>query len=184
MIGVLGLQGDFAAHGAALSRLGAVWRVVKRAEHLDGLAGLVVPGGESTTMIRLLDSSSLWEPVRAFAGSRGFLLGTCAGMILAAREVRSPAQRSLGLIDITVERSGLDYKIHFRDSGPGFPDAIKQRIFEPFNSSKETKGAGLGLYISYHIVKKHGGSMCLDETAQSGAQMVITLPRRGGMENA
>jgi len=96
----------------------------------------------------------------------------------------SEAMGGKGEIDIAVERSGHDYKIHFRDSGPGFPDANKQRIFEPFNSSKETKGAGLGLYISYHIVKKHGGSMRLDETAASGAHMVISLPRRGGMENA
>ena len=120
-----------AAHGAALSRLGAVWRVVKRAEHLDGLAGLVVPGGESTTLIRLLDSSSLWEPVRAFAGSRGFLLGTCAGMILAAREVRSPAQRSLGLIDITVERNSYGRQIDsFEAYGQFHPPEAPPRPLE------------------------------------------------------
>ena len=76
------------------------------------------------------------------------------------------------------------YEIHFRDQGPGFPDAIKKRIFEPFNSSKDAKGAGLGLYISYHIIKRHGGNMILDEACRPGAHLIVTLPRRGGMEHA
>ena len=79
---------------------------------------------------------------------------------------------------LTPNRPAMATRIHFKDSGPGFPAEIKKRIFEPFNSSKETKGAGLGLYISYHIVKRHGGSMILDETCRSGAHLIVTLPRR------
>ena len=94
------------------------------------------------------------------------------------------AMNGRGEIAIESERRGAAYEIHFRDSGPGFPAAVKKRIFEPFNSSKETKGAGLGLYISYHIIKRHGGSMTLEETRQSGAHLIVTLPRRGGTENA
>jgi len=94
------------------------------------------------------------------------------------------AMNGRGEIAIESERRGAAYEIHFRDSGPGFPAAVKKRIFEPFNSSKETKGAGLGLYISYHIIKRHGGSMTLEETGQSGAHLIVTLPRRGGTENA
>ncbi|MBU4267462.1 MAG: HAMP domain-containing protein [Acidobacteria bacterium] len=96
----------------------------------------------------------------------------------------SEAMNGRGEIAIKTERRGAAYEIHFRDSGPGFPVAVKRRIFEPFNSSKETKGAGLGLYISYHIITRHGGSMTMDETCQSGAHLIVTLPRRGGTENA
>lgn len=96
----------------------------------------------------------------------------------------SEAMNGRGEIAIEAERTGDAYEIHFRDSGPGFPVAVKKRIFEPFNSSKETKGAGLGLYISYHIVKRHGGSMILNETCRSGAHLIVTMPRRGRRENA
>jgi pyridoxal 5'-phosphate synthase pdxT subunit len=111
VIGVLGLQGDFAAHGRVLTGLGADWRIVKKPDQLGGLAGLIVPGGESTTLIKLMDSFSFWEPLRAFAASGGGVLGTCAGMIIAARQVRNPPQRSLGLIDITVERNSYGRQI-------------------------------------------------------------------------
>lgn len=95
----------------------------------------------------------------------------------------SEAMNGRGEIAISTDRSGEVYDIHFRDAGPGFSAAVKKRIFEPFNSSKETKGAGLGLYISYHIVKRHGGSMLMDETGLSGAHLIVTLPRRRGPEN-
>jgi signal transduction histidine kinase len=91
----------------------------------------------------------------------------------------SEAMDGLGQVAIHVERREDAYDIHFQDMGPGFPAAIKKRIFEPFNSSKENKGAGLGLYISYHIIKRHGGSMMLDETGLHGAHLVVTLPRQG-----
>lgn len=96
----------------------------------------------------------------------------------------SEAMNGRGEIAIATEWTGDAYEIHFRDSGPGFPAVVKKRIFEPFNSSKETKGAGLGLYISYHIIKRHGGSIILDETYQSGAHLIVTIPQRGEMENA
>ena len=83
----------------------------------------------------------------------------------------SEAMAGGGEVVIDVERKGDGYAIHFRDQGPGFPVAIKKKIFEPFNSSKDAKGAGLGLYISYHIIKRHGGAMTLDETG--------ALPRGG-----
>jgi len=95
----------------------------------------------------------------------------------------SEAMAGAGEITINVGRHDGGYDIHFRDQGPGFPAAIRKRIFEPFNSSKEQKGAGLGLYISYHIIKRHGGSMMLDEAHPPGARLVVTLPRQGGMTN-
>jgi len=96
----------------------------------------------------------------------------------------SEAMDGGGEVVIATERKGDSYEIHFRDSGPGFPEAVRKRIFEPFNTSKDTKGAGLGLYISYHIIKRHGGSMFLDEASPSGSHLVITLPQREGAENA
>lgn len=104
-IGVLGLQGDFEAHGRALGALGAEVHVVKKVEQLDRVAGLVIPGGESTTLIKLMDLYGFWEPLRTFAETGKVILGTCAGMILLAREVTNPPQRCLGLIDVTVERN-------------------------------------------------------------------------------
>ncbi|MBN2347154.1 MAG: HAMP domain-containing protein [Candidatus Aminicenantes bacterium] len=92
----------------------------------------------------------------------------------------SEAMGGGGQIHIEVERTGDNYAIHFRDTGPGFPALIQQRIFEPFNTSKEEKGAGLGLYISYHIIKRHGGAMTLEEGPGPGAHLVITLPQRRG----
>jgi signal transduction histidine kinase len=95
----------------------------------------------------------------------------------------SEAMNGRGEVTIEVTSAGDAYEIHFRDAGPGFPAGIKKRIFEPFNSSKGTKGAGLGLYISYHIVKRHGGSMTLDETCRLGAHLIVKLPQRGVPEN-
>ena len=100
----------------------------------------------------------------------------------------SEAMAGGGEVVIDVERTNDGYAIHFRDQGPGFPAAIKKKIFEPFNSSKDAKGAGLGLYISYHIIKRHGGAMTLAETGafahdgtafMAGAHLVVTLPRQG-----
>lgn len=105
-IGVLALQGDYAAHARALRAAGAGDAPeVRLPADLLGLAGLVLPGGESTTLLRLLASSGLDRAVPAFHARGGALLGTCAGAILLAREVTGPAQPSLGLLDATVERN-------------------------------------------------------------------------------
>lgn len=103
-IGVLSLQGDFAAHGRALTRLGAEVVYVREAAQLTGLSGVILPGGESTTMLKLLDEEKLFDPLVDFAASRP-LFGTCAGTILMAREVSHPHQRSMNLLDIAVERN-------------------------------------------------------------------------------
>jgi len=103
-IGVLALQGDFAAHAHALRGAGALPVEVRVPADLDGCAGLVLPGGESTTLLKLLEPHGLLEAVPAFHRDGGALLGTCAGAILLARRV-SPSQRSFALIDVAVERN-------------------------------------------------------------------------------
>ncbi len=103
-IGVLAIQGDFEAHAAALQQAGATTRFIRDAEGLADLDGLVIPGGESTTMLKFLDRGGLFDALREFVQSKP-VFGTCAGTILLAREVRNPAQRSLGVINIVVERN-------------------------------------------------------------------------------
>ena len=111
-IGVLALQGGFAAHLRALSDLGHQAIEVRAAEQFAALDGLVLPGGESTTQLKLLARHGLDEPLDEFARSGKPLLCTCAGLILAAREVRSPSQRSFGWLDVAVQRNAFGPQIH------------------------------------------------------------------------
>lgn len=102
--GVLALQGDFAAHAAAFADLGAPVREVRRVAQLEGLAGLVLPGGESTTLLNLMRDEPWFEAVGALHASGAVVAGTCAGAILLSREVR-PRQPSLALLDAVIERN-------------------------------------------------------------------------------
>jgi pyridoxal 5'-phosphate synthase pdxT subunit len=112
-VGVLALQGDFAAHGAALARAGAEPVLVREAKQLGGVDGLVIPGGESTTMLKLLRYDHLMEPLAEFGRSKP-IFGTCAGAILIANEVSNPAQESLCLMDIGVERNAYGRQVDSR----------------------------------------------------------------------
>ena len=109
-IGVLAIQGDYAAHAEALAEAGADPHEVRKPEHLAGLDGLILPGGESTTVLRFLEKLKFFEVLRDFCVNHP-VFGTCAGAILLAREVRSPAQRSLGLLDAIVERNAYGRQI-------------------------------------------------------------------------
>ncbi|GAC1558537.1 MAG: pyridoxal 5'-phosphate synthase glutaminase subunit PdxT [Vulcanimicrobiaceae bacterium] len=106
-IGVLALQGDVDEHVAALHSLGIPTVAVKTREQLDIIDGLIVPGGESTTVIRLLDRFELADPLVARVRGGLPLWGTCMGMIVAARDVAGLEQKTLGLIDITVRRNAF-----------------------------------------------------------------------------
>ncbi len=102
--GVLALQGDFAAHAASFGALGAAVREVRRVAELQGLAGLMIPGGESTTLLNLMRDEPWFEGIRRLHDAGGVLAGTCAGAILLSREVR-PRQSSLALLGALVERN-------------------------------------------------------------------------------
>ena len=104
-IGVLALQGDFDLHRKALDRLSLESVEVRLPRQLDQVDGLIMPGGESTTLLKLLDEWDFVPALEKFHAAGKPLLGTCAGLILLAREVENPKQASLGLIDITVERN-------------------------------------------------------------------------------
>lgn len=103
-VGVLALQGDFEAHRRAVERAGAEAVLVRTERELEAVDGLIIPGGESTTMLKLLRDERLFELLREF-GRRRPIFGTCAGAILLAREVSHPEQESLELMDIAVERN-------------------------------------------------------------------------------
>ena len=111
IVGVLAIQGDFAAHARALQRLGLEALEVRTSVDLDTTEGLIIPGGESTTILKFIEGESLAESIVAFARKGGPIFGTCAGAILLAREVYNPAQASLGLIDIGVERNGYGRQV-------------------------------------------------------------------------
>ena len=112
-IGVLALQGDFEKHEKALQRAGAEPIQVRSAADLDRVDGLIIPGGESTTMLKLIEEEKLLEPLREF-GRRRPIFGTCAGAILLASEVLNPPQASLGLMDIEVERNAYGRQLDSR----------------------------------------------------------------------
>ena len=112
-VGVLALQGDFAAHGAALARAGAAVVYVRERGQLAGLDGLVIPGGESTTMLKLLRYDGLFDALVEF-GRRKPVFGTCAGAILLASRVEGPAQESLGLMDFEIERNAYGRQVDSR----------------------------------------------------------------------
>ena len=109
--GVLAIQGDFAAHARALARLGVSPIEVRKRSDFEGLDGLILPGGESTTMLKLLTEENLIEPIQALALAGRPLFGTCAGAILLASEVSNPAQHSLRLIDIGIERNAYGRQV-------------------------------------------------------------------------
>ncbi len=110
-IGVLALQGDYSAHAAALRASGATVVEVRHPHELDGLAAIVLPGGESTTMLRLMNGTGLYERLGEKLRAGLPALATCAGVILLAREVRNPPQRSLGVLDTVVERNAYGRQI-------------------------------------------------------------------------
>jgi pyridoxal 5'-phosphate synthase pdxT subunit len=108
-IGVLALQGDFDAHRKRLEELGADVVLVKKPEQLDHIDGLVIPGGESSTFLKLLGDSG-FEKLKDFVHAKP-TFGTCAGAILLAKEIESPAQVGLGAIDIGIRRNAYGRQI-------------------------------------------------------------------------
>jgi 5'-phosphate synthase pdxT subunit len=155
LIGVLALQGDFDAHREALQRAGARATPVRTAEQLRSVDGLIIPGGESTTMLKLLDYENLFEPLRRF-GDEKPIFGTCAGAILLASEVLNPAQPSLGLLDMSVERNGYGRQIDSRIA----------------NVDLTRGGQTEAVFIRAPIIRRVGPEMCVLATYQNAPVLV------------
>ena len=109
-IGVLAIQGDFERHAAALPEAGATASLVRDAKALENLDGLIMPGGESTTMLKFLERNGFFDILQTYVKSTP-TFGTCGGAILLANHVEHPPQRSLGALDITVERNAYGRQI-------------------------------------------------------------------------
>ncbi|WP_305852600.1 pyridoxal 5'-phosphate synthase glutaminase subunit PdxT [Terribacillus sp. DMT04] len=127
-IGVLALQGAVAEHARTVEAVGAEAVLVKHVEQLADLDGLILPGGESTAMRRLIDRYDFLEPLRAFGESGKPIFGTCAGMILLAKQIHNQASSHLGLMDVTVERNAFGRQVDsfeadlaIKDVGEDFP---------------------------------------------------------------
>jgi 5'-phosphate synthase pdxT subunit len=161
-VGVLSLQGDFAAHGAALERAGAEPVYVRERAQLDEIAGLILPGGESTTMLKLLRSENLFDDLAEF-GRHKPMFGTCAGAILMARDVTHPAQESLGY------GRQLDSRVVELDPSPEFEQRTSPGKLEAvFIRAPIIRGAGAGV----QVLAQYAGDAVLVE---QGRHLVATF---------
>jgi pyridoxal 5''-phosphate synthase, glutaminase subunit Pdx2 len=146
-VGVLALQGAFREHAEVFDALGADVTLVRLPEHLAGVDALVIPGGESTAIEKLLDSSGLREPVADLVREGRPTLATCAGLIVLAREISDgrPDQRPLGLLDCTVRRNGYGRQVDSFEA----PLAITGIVGGPFP----------GVFIRAPIVERAGAAV-------------------------
>jgi 5'-phosphate synthase pdxT subunit len=110
-VGILALQGDFAMHGKALDELGVEWRLVKTPTELAQVQGLIIPGGESTTLLKLMAAIAMRPALEHFHAQGRPIFGTCAGLILLAQETIRPPQESLSFINIVAERNAYGRQI-------------------------------------------------------------------------
>ena len=110
-IGVLAIQGDFGMHAKMLERIGAPYKLVKHVAQLAEVSGLIMPGGESTTMLKFFEKEGIGEAIKEFVAAGQPVFGTCAGAILLAKEVLNPAQERLALLDITIERNAYGRQV-------------------------------------------------------------------------
>jgi len=145
-IGVLALQGDFAMHARALQKCGAEVAEIRKPEQLQDIDGLIMPGGESTTLLKLMDLWGFVPALEKFHGSGKPILGTCAGLILAARDVTNPPQPSLGLIDVGVERNAYGrQRESFETQGTATLDGRPVPIEMVFIRAPRIRRVGLGV---------------------------------------
>lgn len=168
-IGVLALQGDYEAHRKALERAGADAVEVRTARDLESVDGLIIPGGESTTMLKLIDAEGLLEPLRAY-GRTHPLFGTCAGAILMAAEVSNPEQPSLGLMDIGVERNAYGRQLDSRIARlePEEASGLEHGMEGVFIRAPVIRRVGQGA----RVLARHGGNPVLVE---EGRHMAATF---------
>jgi 5'-phosphate synthase pdxT subunit len=157
-IGVLALQGDFARHAQALARCGVEAVEVRKPSELADLDGLIIPGGESTTLLRLMEEWQFVPALEKFHAEGRPLFGTCAGAILMAREVEDPRQFSLGLIDIGIERNAYGrQRESFEAAGEAVLDGSAVPLEMVFIRAPRIRSVGAGV----QTLAKHGGDPVL-----------------------
>ena len=169
LVGVLALQGAFAAHERALTSAGAATRQVRQPGDLAGLDALVMPGGESTTMSRLLTTSGLYDEIKALLSDGLPVFGTCAGMILLATDVLDgrPDQRNFGVIDMAVRRNGYGRQV---DSFEADIDVVD--FGEPFHAVFIRAPKVIGVGPNVEVLAEHDG---VPVVARQGHVMVASF---------
>ena len=146
-VGILAIQGDYAMHGKMLDALGAPWVLVKHSADLDGVGGLIIPGGESTTMLKLFELEGVGAAIKDFAAQGKPIYGTCAGAILLAKEVSNPPQEKLGLIDIAIERNAYGRQIDSSIQAGECPELADHPIEMVFIRAPIIRRVGAGVKV-------------------------------------
>ncbi len=147
-IGVLALQGDFGLHARALARCGVQAVEVRKPEALEEIDGLVIPGGESTTLLKLMGAWNFVPALEKFHAAGRPIFGTCAGCILLAREVDNPRQPSLGFIDLAVERNAYGrQRESFEARGPALLGPAPRPIEMVFIRAPRIRRIGPGVEV-------------------------------------
>ncbi|MBO8125790.1 MAG: pyridoxal 5'-phosphate synthase glutaminase subunit PdxT [Firmicutes bacterium] len=168
-IGVLALQGAVSEHLAVLEKLGVDAVRVKKPEHLEGLSGLIIPGGESTTLGKLMTKYELFSPVRErVQQGKLALFGTCAGMIMAAREIVGYDQPRLGVIDITVRRNAYGRQVDSFETDLEIPVLGPEPFRAVFIRAPYIEKVGTGV----EVLASHDGHPVM---AQSGNVLVASF---------
>lgn len=146
-VGVLAIQGDFAMHAKMLERIGAPWRLIKHTSELNEVGGLIMPGGESTTMLKFFATEGFSEAIKQFAAAGKPIFATCAGTILLAKEVSNPAQEHLGLIDIAVERNAYGRQVDSSVRQGECPDLSERPVEMVFIRAPIIRRVGEGVRV-------------------------------------
>ena len=168
-VGVLALQGDFALHVKALKECGVDAIEVRKPEQLADLDGLVIPGGESTTLLKLMDEWHFVPALEKFHAEGKPMFGTCAGLILLAREVDNLRQFSLGLIDVDVERNAYGrQRESFEARGTAVLDGTTTPIAMMFIRAPRIRRVGEGV----EVLARQGGDPVM---ARQGTVLVATF---------
>jgi 5'-phosphate synthase pdxT subunit len=145
LVGVLALQGDFAEHMAMLTRIGVDAREVRKAGDLEGVDALIIPGGESTTIGKLMARYRLDEAIRARVKQGMPIYGTCAGLILLAKEIEGSEQPRLGLMDIAVVRNAFGRQIESFEADIPFAPTPDQPVRGVFIRAPIVARVGVGV---------------------------------------
>ena len=146
-VGVLALQGAFREHVAAVTRLGATAREVRQLKDIDGIDALIIPGGESTTMGKLLNEWNMLEPLRQRILDGMPVYGSCAGLILLCREIENSDQPRLGVLDATVRRNAFGRQVDSFETHLNIPEIGADPIPAVFIRAPVITGVGAGVTV-------------------------------------
>lgn len=146
-VGVLALQGAFREHVAAVTRLGATAREVRQLKDIDGIDALIIPGGESTTMGKLLNEWNMLEPLRQRILDGMPVYGSCAGLILLCRDIENSDQPRLGVLDATVRRNAFGRQVDSFETNLTIPEVGADPIPAVFIRAPVITGVGAGVTV-------------------------------------